>query len=195
MTFDPQAFDDAWRRYTEKATEAHAPFMSYLNAGAPADAIAAAERAVGCAFSDDLRHLLARHDGSDDHFVLPGWELFPAARIAKEWAVWADLYRTRFKPEGYDCEPNGPVCGDEWWRLKWIPFCGDGGGNHLCIDMEPADGGTPGQVITLWHDEPARNLIAPSLTGFIEIIAEDFEDGALIWDEDWGGVYAAPDED
>ncbi len=60
-----------------------------------------------------------------------------------------------------------------------IGFSGDGGGNNLCIDMEPAEGGMVGQVITMWHDDATRNLIAPSLTGFIEIIAEDFEDGAL----------------
>jgi hypothetical protein len=35
-----------------------------------------------------------------------------------------------------------------------------------------------------------RTLIAPSLTEFIELIAADFEQGRLTWDEEWGGVYA-----
>ena len=88
---------------------------------------------------------------------------------------------------------NAQSCikGDEWWRLPWIPFCGDGGGNHLCVDMEPAEGGINGQVITMWHNDARRELIAKSLTEFIEIIAGDFERGALIWDEEWGGVYAS----
>ena len=43
----------------------------------------------------------------------------------------------------------------------------------------------------MWHDAPERQLIAPSLTEFIEIIAKDAEAGELVWDEEWGGVYAA----
>jgi cell wall assembly regulator SMI1 len=189
--FDPQTFDQAWRRYTAAATKAHPNFMSYLNKGATADDIAALEAAVGTQVSPDLRHLLSLHNGCLEAFVLPGWELFSAQRIVDEWKIWEELYRTQFKPEGETCLPSGPICSDEWWRLKWIPFCGDGGGNHLCIDMEPARGGTIGQVITMWHDEPTRALIAPSLTAFIEQIAADFEQGKLVWDEDWGGVNSA----
>src|SRR5262245_34873478 len=138
--FDAGKFDDAWRRYVAAATKAHAPFASHLNADASREQIAVAERAVGSAFPPDLRHLLSLHNGGDETFVLPGWELFSAARIVDEWNVWEDLYRTQFKPENYTCAPSGPIRGDEWWRLKWIPFCGDGGGNHLCVDMEPAPG-------------------------------------------------------
>jgi molybdopterin molybdotransferase len=81
---------------------------------------------------------------------LPGWELFSAARIVDEWGVWEDLRRNQFVPEDYTSEPEGSILGDEWWRLAWIPFCGDGGGNHLCVDLDPAPGGTAGQVITMW---------------------------------------------
>jgi cell wall assembly regulator SMI1 len=56
--------------------------------------------------------------------------------------------------------------------------------------MDPAPGGEAGQIITMWHDEAQRTLIAASLTEFIELIAADFEQGRLTWDEEWGGVYA-----
>lgn len=144
-----------------------------------------------CAFPADLRHLLKLHNGSNEHQVLPGWELFPTERIADEWTVWADLYHREFKPDGFDCEPNGPIRGDEWWRLKWIPFCGDGGGNHLCVDMEPPTKGALGQVITMWHDDASREVAAPSLTELIELLADDFEAGLLTWDDEMGGVYAS----
>lgn len=189
--FDPAAFDNAWRRYTAAVTKAHPPFMGYFNKGASADEIASAERTILTPLSYDLRHLLSLHNGSTEEFVLPGWELFSAKRIVDEWKIWEELWRAEFKPDNEPCMPVGPICSDEWWRLKWIPFCGDGGGNHLCIDMEPARGGTVGQVITMWHDEPTRALIAPSLTAFIAQIAADFEQGKLVWDEDWGGVNSA----
>lgn len=90
-------------------------------------------------------------------------------------------------PEGYDCEPSGPIKGDEWWRLGWIPFCGDGGGDHLCVDLDPADGGTVGQVISMWHDMPNRDLTGTSLTDFIEIIAADAEAAISSGTRKWAG--------
>ncbi len=188
--FEAARLDGAWKRYLDAGTRAHAALSSYLAPAAPEAEVAKCERAVKCAFPPDLRHLLKLHNGSNEYQVLPGWELFSTERIADEWAVWADLYHNQFKPDDYKCEPNGPIRGDEWWRLKWIPFTGDGGGNHLCVDMEPAPGGAVGQVITMWHDAANRDVAATSLTELIESLAADFEAGLLTWDDDRGGVYA-----
>jgi len=162
---DPKRLEKAWARYTAKATEAHTPFTTYLNDGATTNQIDSAERAVNCEFPADLRQLLSLHNGSMEYRVLPGWELLSAERIVDEWKIWEDLRRTQFKPKNYNCEPCGPIKGD--------------GG----------EGGISGQVITMWHDDARRELIAKSLTEFIEIIAGDFERGALTWDEEWGGVF------
>jgi len=196
MSFDAQRFDEAWARYIAAIKATKPDFDQLFESGAPAGDIDAVERETGVKLSADLRHLLLRHDGGKDGmFVLPGWELFSTARIIEEWKVWDELRRDQFVPEGADCEPEGPLKGDEWWRSGWIPFCGDGGGNHLCIDMDPAEGGTPGQVITMWHDDPQRQFIDASLTDFIETIASDAEEGELAWSEEWGGVYVPEDED
>lgn len=192
MSFDPRRFDAAWERYIAAIEKSYRLFRIHLGKGASPASIAACEKAIGVTLPPDLRHLLSlRGAGTDDVFVLPGWELFSPDRIVSEWQVWEELRRTEFVPDGYTCEPQGPILGDEWWRLGWIPFCGDGGGNHLCVDTDPAPGGTGGQVISLWHDAPERQLIATSLTEFIEIIARDAEAGELVWDEEWGGVNAA----
>jgi cell wall assembly regulator SMI1 len=45
---------------------------------------------------------------------------------------------------------------DDWWNPRWIPFTHDGGGNHLCLDLDPAEGGAVGQVISMWHDSGER---------------------------------------
>ncbi|HVY90587.1 MAG TPA: SMI1/KNR4 family protein [Hyphomonadaceae bacterium] len=192
--FDARRFDNAWQRYVAKATDLHPPFEDFLAGGASETDLIEAERIIGIALPDDLRHLLKLHDGSQGYQALPGWELLSSEGIISEWTIWEDLYRSEFKPEGYESEPSGPIRSDEWWRLKWIPFTRDGGGNCLCVDMAPAAGGTKGQVITLWHDNPGRELIAPSLTEFVEILAEDMEDGKLVWDEEWGS-FREPLED
>ncbi|MEJ0058142.1 MAG: SMI1/KNR4 family protein [Terricaulis sp.] len=193
MSFDSSRFDKAWQRYITPLAKQHEPFMSYLAAGASAAEIAETERVIGVALPADLVHLLSRHNGSSEAQVLPGWELFSADRIVREWRVWEELRRDEFVPDGLTCNPAGPIRGDEWWRLGWIPFTGDGGGNHLCIDMDPAPGGAVGQIITMWHDDETREVVAPSLTDFVEMIADDLEAGDLHWDEDWGGVYAPVD--
>ena len=41
----------------------------------------------------------------------------------------------------------------------------------------------------MWHDAGERQLIAMSLTEFIEIIVADAEAGDLVWSDEWGGVY------
>ena len=188
MAFDPDRFDKAWRRYTEALAKQHPAFKSYFAPGATAAQIDEVERTIGCALPPDSRHLLSVHNGAEAQ-VLPGWEMFSTQRIVDEWRIWEDLYQTEFNLYGYDCEPVGPVRGDEWWRLKWIPLTGDGGGNHLCADMEPAEGGDVGQIITMWHDDATRAVVAQSLTAFIEMIADKVDSGELHWDDDWGGVY------
>ncbi|MEQ1784140.1 MAG: SMI1/KNR4 family protein [Hyphomonadaceae bacterium] len=190
MSFDAARFDAAWERYVAAIEKGYRLFRIHLGKGASPANIAAAEKSIGFMLPEDLRHLLSRHVGTEDGFILPGWDLFSPDQIAAEWKIWDDLRRTEFVPEGYTSEPEGPILGDEWWRLGWIPFCGDGGGNHLCLDLDPASGGKAGQVITLWHDGPERQVIAPSLTEFIELIAKDAEAGELAWDEEWGGVNA-----
>ncbi|QGZ96874.1 SMI1/KNR4 family protein [Terricaulis silvestris] len=188
MAFDLDRFNAAWRRYTEALTKQHPAFMSYFATGATLAQIAETERTIGSVLPPDVRHLLSLHNGAEAQ-VLPGWELFSTERIVREWRIWEELRREEFKPDGLTCDPEGPIHGDEWWRLTWIPITGDGGGNHLCADMEPAAGGNVGQIITMWHDDSVRGLIAPSLTEFIEMIAAKVESGAMTWDDEWGGVY------
>jgi cell wall assembly regulator SMI1 len=194
MAFDQKRLEAAWKRYVSLATQAYPAFGEELRPGASAEEIAAAEKAIGCDFPSDLRALLRLCNGTSEIQALPGWMLFSAERIVDEWRIWEDLYRTQFKPDGYDCEPEGPIRGDEWWRLRWIPFTGDGGGNHLCVDMAPPANGAIGQVITMWHDDGARVRIATSITECIEMMANDIEQGRLVWDDEWGS-FQEPVED
>ncbi len=192
--FDPSRFDAAWERYLAAIEKAYPAFRGLFAAGADAHEIDQAEREVAAKLPADLRHLLGKHAWSlGGQPVLPGWELFSPARIVDEWRIWEELRRTEFVPDAIGCQPEGPIKPDEWWRLGWIPFCGDGGGNHLCVDIDPAWGGAPGQVISMWHDEATRALVARSLTDFVEILARDAESGAIAWDAEWGGVQVAPD--
>ncbi|KWE64809.1 hypothetical protein WL77_20605 [Burkholderia ubonensis] len=56
-------------------------------------------------------------------------------------------------------EPEPGIRGD-WYNLKWIPLTHNGSGDHLCVDLDPDEGGRIGQVIRVWHDSPERELVA-----------------------------------
>ncbi|MBO7776747.1 SMI1/KNR4 family protein [Burkholderia pseudomallei] len=60
---------------------------------------------------------------------------------------------------------------DDWYNLKWIPFTHDGSGIRLCLDLDPAEGGTLGQVVRIWHDDEARELVAGSFSEWLGQVA------------------------
>lgn len=188
---------DDWERYLCAGVVEKDDFRDLFQPGATSDQIQSVEDLTGFSLPDDYRALLSINNGQipDSGFGLPGWEFYPAQRVCAEWEIWVDLRTSQFVPEGYTCSPqNSAIRSDEWWRKGWLPFCGDGGGNHLCLDMDPTPSGRAGQVITFWHDNGERILVAPTLIDFIREITRDLESGQLVWNEDWGGIYMPFDE-
>jgi cell wall assembly regulator SMI1 len=68
--------------------------------------------------------------------------------------------------------------GPKWWRRGWLPFLEDGAGDHLCLDLTAEDGGTPGQVLTFYHDWEPRPIRFPSLEAWLENLVESMEGGS-----------------
>jgi len=66
-----------------------------------------------------------------------------------------------------------------WWRRGWVPFTLNFGGDHYCLDLDAEGGGTPGQVIDFWHDEPTRNVLAASLADWFRALVVAMEEGRL----------------
>ena len=62
------------------------------------------------------------------------------------------------------------------WDPAWLPFA-ELGGNALCLDFHPAEGGTAGQVIALNHETAGLRRLAPSLAEYLEAAADAFEAG------------------
>jgi cell wall assembly regulator SMI1 len=55
----------------------------------------------------------------------------------------------------------------------------DGRGNHHCLDLEPAKEGRVGQIITMWHDDAERTIVAPSFQAWLQQYVEDLESNKL----------------
>jgi len=55
-------------------------------------------------------------------------------------------------------------------------FASDGGGDSLCLDLAPAEGGTVGQVIAMSHETGDRPVLAKSFAEFLALLAQRLED-------------------
>ena len=78
--------------------------------------------------------------------------------------------------DGIQSEPHETIS-DCWWSNKWIPFTYNGFGDHYCLDLDPTVKGIKGQVITMWHDMPERNLLANSLSDWLESYVDGLYSG------------------
>jgi cell wall assembly regulator SMI1 len=146
--------------------------------------IARLEQGVG-RLPDELRSLLLLHDGAC--LSIGRWLLAPAAEIEGTWQM-LDGLSAEFADSHALTEPE-PGVRALWWSARWIPFAGDGAGNHLCVDLDPAPGGCVGQVIEFVHDHGVRPRLADSLSDWFEKEAARLERGELVVVEDADGGF------
>ena len=137
-----------------------------LPPGASAREIARAEKALGVRLPDEVRAWYSAHDGGGDAYILEGREFLSLERIVGEWTIWKDLLDSGTFDEAR-AEPD-PGVQDDWWAPEWIPVTYDGAGNHHVLDLAPAEGGTHGQILSFWHDDAQRTIVARS---FLEWLA------------------------
>lgn len=177
---------------TEQDDALPRPSPPFLNPGATEDEILVAEMALGFRFPEDFRASLKRHNGQANNHTLIGMgPLLSTEDIVSQWTIWKEL----LDDDTFDDVHSDPDPGVKavWWNLRWIPITYDGAGDHDCIDMDPAEGGTVGQIIEMWHDDSGRPLRSPSFLAWLTACASDLEDGVLIWDNDCGFVQKEVD--
>lgn len=186
--------DALWARI-EAWLQVRAPrVFASLQAGASAGELRAAEAALGVILPDDVRASYRRHNGqalprgqySSGPSLIDTWDLLPLDRLVQEWAAWKFLL-DRGEFSGITGEPDGPVR-DDWWHPRWIPVAHDAGGNSLCLDLAPARGGAHGQLITLWHDDADRAVVAPSFRAWLAQFADALERNEYAEVEGDGGL-------
>jgi cell wall assembly regulator SMI1 len=141
-----------------------------LRAGATPEAVRDAEKALGIALPAEVALFHLAYDGSDGEGVVDGRELLSLERIVDEWQVWKELLDAG-DFDGKPIDRTGTGVRDDWWRAEWIPFTYDGAGNHHVLDLAPADDGMHGQVLSFWHDEATRTVVAPSYLAWLADVA------------------------
>ncbi|HTH74718.1 MAG TPA: SMI1/KNR4 family protein [Trinickia sp.] len=132
------------------------------------DDIQVLEGALGVKLPVDFVASLKIHNGqaSRHHASWGGECLLDVKGILSEWSCWRDLVASG-DFEGMSSDPDSGVK-DDWFNTRWIPFTTDGMGNGLCLDLDPAPGGTAGQVIRIWHDDERRERLALSFEQWLD---------------------------
>jgi cell wall assembly regulator SMI1 len=177
-----------WARFDGWLADNWPEGLRSLNPPASDEQIAALEQALGVALPEDYTASLKVHNGQSG----PGGGMFDgslylsADEVLAQWAVWKDLQR-----DGpFDEFRSDPVNGikDDWWNPAWIPFTHDGSGNHLCLDLDPAGAGRPGQIITMWHDMAERELLVPDFGSWFKAYTKGVFAGEYVYSDAYSAL-------
>jgi cell wall assembly regulator SMI1 len=162
--------EQLWQRIIDKGASREANFEEELHLlpGAQEEDFEFLAHRLGVSLPEEMKALYRLHNGQDTQAgtlsFLRNLTLSPIKEIAENWA----FLQEEFDPE--DMEPDieeglKPLL----WNAKWIPIAGNGAGDYLCLDTDPAETGTAGQVLYFWHDWGHRSVQATSLLAFIEM--------------------------
>lgn len=133
------------------------------------------EQQLGMTLPADFVKFLKTHNGQKGkaEWLFDGNEFLSIRNILMSWSAWVDL----MEGGDFDDRVSKPDSGIQtgWWLKGWIPFASNGGGDYLCLDLNPSESGDVGQVIKVFHDFPKRTLVA---SGFFRWL-DDFVEGKL----------------
>lgn len=173
---DTQA-QQLWNRIIAKGLERDPIFEEklYLSEGATEEDFTTLERTLGVQIPEQLRSFYQIHNGQQEQIettcFLRNLTLSSISEIIENWT----FLQEEFDPEDIEVDAQ-PGVQPFAWNAKWIPIASNGGGDYLCIDTDPTEEGTVGQVLYFWHDWGYRSVEAPSLFEFVEIaLQEDTE--------------------
>lgn len=168
-------FKKLWKQYIEWLDANEEDLVDEVAPAATKAEIDTLAASLGVELPEDFIAYLSCHNGQlpDSEGIFEYEELLGTSRILSEWKIWKQLVDNG-DFDGMHSQPDDGIKND-WFNVKWIPLTYDGGGNHYCLDLDPAEGGKVGQIIRMWHDSADRELIASSLEEWLTDALERWE--------------------
>lgn len=159
-----------WQQIEEEIRSRAPALSARLLAPILPQALTRAEAALGVELPESVVAVYLVHDGIGMPAVVEAGTrasaLLSIAEIIEHWRSLTGLLdEGRFDDRAVE-RVRGGVKAD-WWNRRWLPVSSDGSGNYFCVDLDPADGGTPGQIIAFRHDSAERWVEAPDLPTFL----------------------------
>ncbi|AKT40978.1 SMI1/KNR4 family protein [Chondromyces crocatus] len=182
-----EASDASWERIEGFLGQRAPEVLSALSQGASEEGLARLEAGIGATLPDELKASLRRHAGSS-RALFESWELHTLEAIGSTWSMLRGfLDDGTFPSEGSPLvQVEGPLR-QVWWSPGWIPIAGNGAGDHLCVDLDPAEGGTRGQVLVYLHDHEKRSVLFTGFGAFLRTLADGVTQGEIVAIEDGHG--------
>ncbi|RYE43516.1 MAG: hypothetical protein EOP48_22895 [Sphingobacteriales bacterium] len=186
---------DPWSKIKTWLTKNHPEIICTLNVGASLNDYQELELTIGTSMPDDFKEFYTIHNGQlFTHLCLfDGDILLSVCDIIREWKQWNDIlpiiHTNCIEQFGSPAESNSdPGIKGDWWNPLWIPITANGSGDNICIDLDPSHKGRRGQIIRMCHDDPQRELLAPSFRQWISNYIADLENGIYEASNDigWG---------
>jgi cell wall assembly regulator SMI1 len=138
-------------------------YHASLNPPATAAELAAFEARVGLRLPPELRQWFGWHNGQ------PGFDSFFQYNCLQSLDSAAESMRIN-----RELLADGDFVAN-WWSPGWVPFLENGGGDHVCVDLDGTFTGRPGQLMEHWHDWEARRVLYPDLTSWLAAVVACYE--------------------
>jgi cell wall assembly regulator SMI1 len=184
--------EEIWKRI-DSWLEANAPVVfQSLQPGASDSQIQAVEDALSIQFPEDVRASYRIHNGQSTvdygaHGLIPlAREFLCLERLQHKWQVNEEVFGGGDFPD-LDGDSDPGIRAD-WWNRRWIPLTSDGAGDSECLDLDPADGGAVGQIITMMTHDNRREMVASSFRSWLEEYATKLESGEYVFSEESDGI-------
>jgi cell wall assembly regulator SMI1 len=159
--------EEVWKRIEGWLDENAPAGYANLRPGASAEAIQAAEEAMGLKLPADVKASYRVHDGQSNEPGLiggEGWCLLPLQQMVAWWRKWCEQSQ-RFR----EC----------------VPVAWGGAGDYIFIDLSPTTT-SPGCIIVQRSDTDGPDPVASSFRSWLEEFAEKLEDDEFAYSEDDG---------
>jgi cell wall assembly regulator SMI1 len=203
--------EESWQRICEWYGH-HVPADEFRPASrATEEQIVALEEVLGIRLPDDMRQSYRVHNGTDRTYLVQWGDLISLEEIAAQWQTFSEWQRDDGWGEGeeYTTEDIGwgygasyearvpdaeqpRVTGEPikpiWWNPLRIPVTDISGADPIFVDLDPAEGGVRGQIISYSHEVGPLRVLASSWSEWLEGIADALDAGKLVYEGD-GGVY------
>ena len=163
-------------------------FNPAFREGLTDDQLSEMEQKTGLILPDEFKALYKLHNGQDysGNCLFDYFSLNSIDDIMNTWETFKSLEQ-EFEKDDIKSEPEKGIK-DKWCSSKWLPFANTADGHSICIDYDPDETGTAGQIVTFWYNSEERNLIAKSFEEFIKIYVKNIQDGIYIFDVAGGAI-------
>lgn len=158
-----------WRRIIERGSLNSPDYEEKLSLqpGASEEELEQLAHTLGVKLPQEMADFYSVHNGQDwavgTKSFVRNLTLSPIEQIIEDW----EFLNEEFDPD--EMEPDiEPEMKPLLWNPRWIPIASNGGGDHLCIDTDPSEKGTFGQMLYFYHDWGRRSVEAVGLYEFLE---------------------------